>query len=189
MYAGRSGPGLLAENRSQGRKTVARDHDAPAALRPREERCHCPRGQASLRAQTPQVDRWHWQLAIFLAAAFLVFSRVPHCFLHAQFSAEDGHVWFADAYNLGWKALFRSQDGYYQTLPRVAAALALLFPISAAPLVLNLIGTVCQVLPVNVLLSSRCRTWGPLHVRAVLAFLYLALPNSSQLQVTVTEAQ
>ena len=71
--------------------------------------------------------RWYWQLAGVCAAIALIFSRQPDAFLHAQFFAEDGKVWFADAYNSGWfTSLFRAQDGYFQTLPRLAAALSLL---------------------------------------------------------------
>src|SRR5580704_15197224 len=74
-------------------------------------------------------------IALFLVACALIVSRRPDAIFHAQFFAEDGHVWFADAYNYGWlHALFRSQDGYYQVLPRLIASLALLVPMTAAPL-------------------------------------------------------
>jgi hypothetical protein len=132
----------------------------------------------------------YWQIASLLAAAALIFSRQPEALLHPQFYGEDGHVWFADAYNRGWLvSLFRTQDGYFQTLPRLAAALALVLPLRFAPLVTNLVGFAVQLLPVPVLLSSRLRNWGPLRFRAALAFLYVALPNSRELNLTVTEAQ
>ena len=95
------------------------------------------------------------QSAIFLLACAVIVSRRPDAIFHAQFYAEDGHVWFADAYNLGWwHALFRAQDGYFQTLPRLAAALALLAPLSLAPLVLNIAAVAVEALPVNILLSG-----------------------------------
>lgn len=131
-----------------------------------------------------------WQMAALCIAAALVFSRQPDALLHAQFYGEDGHVWFADAYNRGWfAALFRTQDGYLQTLPRLAAALALIGPLRFAPLVTNLAGFAVQLLPVPVLLSSRLRRWGPLGFRAMLAFVYVALPNSRELNLSITEAQ
>ena len=44
-----------------------------------------------------------WQQGIlFLLACAVIVSRRPEAIFHAQFYAEDGHVWFADAYNLGW---------------------------------------------------------------------------------------
>lgn len=99
------------------------------------------------------ISAWQ-QVVIFLLACAVVISRRPDVILHAQFYAEDAHVWFADAYNLGWwRALFNAQDGYFQTVPRLGAALALLAPMARAPLVMNAIAIAVQVLPVNLLFS------------------------------------
>jgi hypothetical protein len=134
--------------------------------------------------------RWYWQVLVLCAAAALIISRQPQAFFHAQFYGEDGHVWFADAYNRGWLTpLFRTQDGYFQTLPRLAAALALVWPLAFAPLVMNIVGLTVQILPVPVLLSGRLSNWGSLRFRGVLAVVYLVMPNCSELNVTVTEAQ
>jgi hypothetical protein len=133
---------------------------------------------------------WYWQLAVVCAAIALVFSRQPDAFSHAQFFAEDGSIWFADAYNSGWfTSLFKAQDGYFQTLPRLAAALSLLAPLPLSPLVMNLAGLLIQILPVPLLLSSRLSTWGSLSLRATLAFTYLVMPNCSEMNVTIGQAQ
>jgi hypothetical protein len=132
-----------------------------------------------------------WQHgAIFLVSCLILVTRRPDAVFHAQFYAEDGHVWFADAYNLGWwHALFRAQDGYFQTFPRLAAALALLAPLALAPMALNLAALAVQVLPVNLLLWSRSSAWGSLRFRALLAIAYLALPNSREMTIAVTSSQ
>src|SRR5664280_1271684 len=123
---------------------------------------------------------WRWHVLAFVAAAGLVVSRRPDAIVHAQFFAEDGHVWFADAYNRGWfTSLFRTQDGYFQTLPRLAAALSLLVPLSWAALVINLIGLIIQILPVPLLLSRRLSRLGSLQLRAALAFVYICLLYTS----------
>ena len=132
-----------------------------------------------------------WQHgAAFLFACAILFARRPDAILNPQFRAEDGRVWFADAYNLGWwPALFQAHTGYFQTLPRLGASLALLVPLALAPLVLNLIAIAVQALPVNLLLSSRSHAWGNLRFRALLAGLYLALPNCAELSCGITESQ
>jgi hypothetical protein len=132
-----------------------------------------------------------WQhLLIYLFACAVIVTRRPDAILHAQFWAEDGHVWFADAYNYGWWVpLFHTQDGYLQILPRLAASVALLVPIYLAPLVMNLVAIAVQALPVNILLSSRSVAWGTLRFRALLAALYLVLPNSRELSAVVTQSQ
>ena len=142
-------------------------------------------------AEAPKTGlSWPWQIFLFLIAAAAVVSRRPDAVLHAQFFAEDGMFWYADAYNIGWlHALFIPHTGYFQTLPRLTAALSLLLPLQFAPLLLNAIAIVIQVLPATLLLSSRLALWGPLYSRALMAAFYIALPNSHELDAAITEAQ
>jgi hypothetical protein len=132
-----------------------------------------------------------WQhIAVFFIAFAVIVSRRPDAILNAQFWNEDGHVFFADAYNFGWWAtLFRIYEGYVHLLPRLGADLALLVPLSFAPLVLNLIAIGFQILPVNLLLSPRSSTWGSLRFRALLAGMYLALPNCFEVNANITGSQ
>jgi hypothetical protein len=108
---------------------------------------------------------------------------------HPQFYAEDGHVWFADAYNRGWfTSLFLAFGGYIQVLPRIGAAFALLLPYAFVPLFLNSIAFAFQALPVNFLISHRSASLGKLKFRMMLAAVYLALPNSYEVFSGITNA-
>lgn len=128
--------------------------------------------------------------AIFLFACAVIASRRPDAILNAQFWNEDGHVFFADAYNFGWwAALFRTYEGYFHVLPRLGASLALLVPLRFAPLVLNLIAIGLQALPVNLLLSPRSSVWGPFRYRVMLAVAYLSLPNCWEINAIITSSQ
>jgi hypothetical protein len=130
-----------------------------------------------------------WAVAIAVTVA-LLFLRRPDAVLHAQFWAEDGVVWFADAYNLGGlKALLRPLDGYLQTLPRLACAAALWAPLERAPLVTNLIALVIEALPALFLVSSRMRNLGPLALRCALALLLLFVPDSSEVHAAITDSE
>ena len=130
------------------------------------------------------------QLLVFFVCAALIVSRRPDALFNPQFFAEDGSIWYPEAYMSGWlAALFHSRNGYFQTLPRLASAIALITPLRFAPLVMNLIGITIQVLPVNLLVSARCRNWGPLFARAIMAILYLALPNTRELDAAPEEGQ
>jgi hypothetical protein len=134
--------------------------------------------------------RWRGQILVFLLAVLIVISRRPDVVRHAQFYAEDGAVWFADAYNLGWvHSLTLPAGGYLNTLQRLVAAVALLFPLRFAPLVLNVFGIVIQAAPAWFLLTRRCANWGTLPARGLQAAIYLALPNSHEVHVVITNAQ
>lgn len=130
------------------------------------------------------------QVSVFLAAVLIVISRRPDAVFHPQFWAEDGAVWFAQAHSLGaWRALLQPETGYFCMLPRLAAAMAQLVPLSAAPLLFNLIAIVVQVLPVNFLVSSRFASLASLPSRMLIGLLYLALPNSFEVNANITNAQ
>jgi len=130
-----------------------------------------------------------WQAVVFFAALVAVFSRLPGAFLHPQFFAEDGWVWYQQAYNLHWlRSLGIAQAGYLQTFPRLVAGVALLFPMQWAPLIMSLAGAVIQVLPVTALLSRRCAPWGPLRLRFLMAVLYLAIPDAPEIHIVLTNA-
>jgi len=130
-----------------------------------------------------------WAVAISVTAA-LLFLRRPDALLRAQFWAEDGVVWFADAYNFGaLKALLRARDGYLQTLPRLASAVALWAPLVRAPLVTNLIALVIEALPPLFLVSARMRNLGPLGLRCTLALLLLFVPDASEVHAAITDSE
>jgi hypothetical protein len=129
-------------------------------------------------------------IAIFLFACAVIISRRPDAIFNAQFWNEDGHVFFADAYNFGWwAALFRTYEGYLDVVPRLGASLALLVPLCFAPLVTNLLAIGLQALPANLLLSSRSSAWGSLGYRAVLVVAYLALPDCRELNANISHSQ
>lgn len=132
-----------------------------------------------------------WLLATMAAfASLLVFTRRPDAVLAAQFWAEDGKHWYADAYNLGpLVALFLPHDGYFQTISRLVAAASLLVPLQAAPYVFNLAALALQVLPAVFFVSSRSAALVPsLAIRMAIAVLYLALPAPRELHANITNA-
>ena len=130
-----------------------------------------------------------WAIAIAVTATLLVFRR-PDAVFHAQFWAEDGVVWFADAYNHGGlRALLFARDGYLQVFPRLGAAAALWVPLVHAPLVMNLIALAIESVPPLFLLSTRMRNLGPLGLRCGLALLYLFVPDSSEVHAIITDSQ
>jgi hypothetical protein len=138
--------------------------------------------------ESPQA--WWRILGVFFLACIVVIARRPGSVFNPQFYAEDGQVFFQDAYNNGWwSSLLCPHVGYFQAVPRIGAALALLVPLSFAPLVLNLIAIAGQALPASLLISSRSARWGSLRYRCLLAATYLVLPNLSELGTNITNVQ
>lgn len=129
-----------------------------------------------------------FHVAIFVVSFLILFSRRPDAILNAQFYAEDGARWFAEAYQFGWRCLLMPESGYLQTASRLVALLSLLFPFAQAPLVMNLCALAVQISPVNIFLSSRFDSI-PIRLRLVACFVYLALPNSFEVHANTTNMQ
>ncbi len=129
-----------------------------------------------------------FHLAIFVIGFLIVLTRRPDALFNAQFLAEDGRVWFPDAYDYGLRSLLLPAFGYLHTLTRLIALLAQLFPFSAAPLIMNLGAIAIQILPVNLFLSSRFSGIG-LPIRLLAGFLYLAFPNTQEIDANITTLQ
>jgi hypothetical protein len=129
-----------------------------------------------------------FHLLVFLTAAAIVVSRRPDALFNAQFFAEDGAVWFPDAYNFGFRCLVLTNGGYLHTLTRLIALLSVLFPFIAAPVVMNLCALFVQVLPANLFLSDRFSQI-PMVWRLLWAFLYVALPDSFEIDANITTIQ
>lgn len=130
-------------------------------------------------------------MALAAALVLLAFiSRRPDAVTHAQFWAEDGTIWYADAYNHGLAALLWPYNGYLQELSRLVADLAQPLPLLAVPLVFNVVALAVQVLPAAMLLSPRFDAALPsLSFRLLAVALYTGLPNSHEIDANLTNAQ
>jgi hypothetical protein len=117
---------------------------------------------------------------LFVVAVAIIVLRRPDAFLNPQFWAEDGKIFYQDAYNRGiLTALFLPYAGYLDGFGRLIASFSQLFPLSWAPLLFNLSVVLIRLLTVGLIVSPRFFGLVPdLRVRLFLSFLFLALPNS-----------
>jgi len=73
----------------------------------------------SASARPPVVRARFW--LFFLLAFAVIALRNPDWWVHPQFVAEDGVVFFREQLLDGWRALFRPYNGYLHTIPRLFA--------------------------------------------------------------------
>ncbi|MEH2198985.1 hypothetical protein [Nostoc sp.] len=139
-------------------------------------------------------SRWrllYVHVMMLIVAFILIISRRPDAILNPQFWAEDGTVFYAQAYNNGiLNTLFSPYAGYLDTVARLTAAFSMLFSLKSAPLVFNLIAIIIQILPVTFLISSRFSKLIPnINYRVCISFLYLALPGCYEVHANITNTQ
>nr|DAM64850.1 MAG TPA: hypothetical protein [Caudoviricetes sp.] len=119
-------------------------------------------------------------VAIFFAIILVIIMRRPDIITHAQPWAEDGRFWLQDAYNNGMlNAIFIPENGYFQTISRLTYSLALLFGLSKAALVANIIGILIRASFVVFIISGRM-AFAHIAYRATVAIYVLLMPNIAE---------
>jgi hypothetical protein len=135
--------------------------------------------------------RWYIQFGIFLIACLITILRRIDIISYPQFWAEDGTVWYEDAYNLGViQPFFIPVAGYLQTVSRLVGLISQIIPLVYAPLFFNVVAIGIKAVPVYLLFSTRFSKIIPsLKTKFLLAFLYVSLPNTQEVFANVTNAQ
>lgn len=130
-------------------------------------------------------------LAVAVVAVAAVVARRPAAVTHPALWAEDGKYWFADAYNQGpWAPLAHAHTGYLQTFSRLVADLGLLLPLRQVPALFAAAAIAVQVLPAVLVASRRFEAAVPSRwARLAAAGVYLAVPNSFEVDANLTNAQ
>ncbi len=126
-----------------------------------------------------------------IASLLILYTRRPDALTNPQFWAEDGRVWFAQAYNQGIiYSLTTPEAGYFQTISRLTAIFSQYFPFDYAPLIFNLVAVAAKIFVVQFILSKRVTNFLPaLWMRIFAAFFYLAIPHSYETHANLTNAQ
>lgn len=136
-------------------------------------------------------EGYTFYLLSIYASVLILFTRRPDVFQNPQFWAEDGKIWYEQAYHQGlFFSLTTPVAGYLQTICRLVATFSQLFPLAYAPLIFNLTAIVAKVLVVQFILSKRLTNCLPaLWMRLLVAFLYLAVPHSYEAHGNLTNVQ
>lgn len=128
---------------------------------------------------------WIAILCITFAAIVL---RRPDIILNAQPWAEDGVVWMQNIHNNGFfSTIFLPQNGYYQTISKLAFWLGLSFGVEHAALIANVVAILIRCFMVIFLLSNRLRSINICY-RISIAIYFILMPNIDEGYVNITNA-
>ena len=120
---------------------------------------------------------------LILGACFILFCRRPEALLEPQLFAEDGAIFFKDAYELSfWSSIFKTYAGYFHVIPRILAEFASLFPVRYVPVLYNSFSLMIAAV-------SCCWIWLPHFrhlirsdlLRLLLVLMLLLSPNQEAL--------
>lgn len=134
--------------------------------------------------------KFFYYLFFSLVSVLIIISRRPDAITNPQFWAEDGAVWYANAYNIGaLKPIFLAPAGHFETVPNVVAAIAQLFPLIYGPLIFNIVAIIIQLLPIILIISPRFNKFVPsLPIKLFLILIYLLMPNTSEVYINLSNS-
>lgn len=128
-------------------------------------------------------------ILLFICVFIIIVLRRPDIILNAQPWAEDGTLWMANIYNDSLlTSLISSENGYFQTISRLAYGIGLFFGISNAALISNIIAISIRCFFVLFLLSDRMRLIDIFYRIAVVIY-FIFMPNLAEGYVNITNAQ
>lgn len=133
-----------------------------------------------------KTERYLAWTCLFSVIFFVIASRRPDIIFNAQPWAEDGKIWIENIYNNGfWSSVLLPQNGYYQTISRLTYGVALLFGISKAALISNIIAISIRCFFVMFVLSERLSII-KIQYRIAAVIYFLLMPNLSEGYVNIT---
>lgn len=124
--------------------------------------------------------------ALFAFCFVVMVMRRPDLISNPQFWAEDGRIWYAQAHNLGWfNSIILPQNGYYQTISKIIAAISLNFSLASAPLVMNIIAISIRCALLLFIMSSRVSCLSIVN-RAIISAFILFMPHLDEVHANIT---
>lgn len=127
-------------------------------------------------------------IVIFFITFVIIVLRRPDILFNAQPWAEDGVVWMQFIHNNGFfSTIFEPQNGYYQTISKLAFGLGLSFGVEYAALTANVLAISLRCFMVMFLLSQRFKDIN-IWYKLALAVYFLLMPNIDEGYVNITNA-
>ncbi len=122
-----------------------------------------------------------------LAFAFVVLAlRRPDILLSPQQWAEDGPVWFQQAYNDGpLQALLRTHTSYFQTFSRLVFGISTALPLEHVPVFGNVNALLVRAATIAFLFTRRFG-WVDVRAKLVLLAYFLLMPGLEEVHANVT---
>lgn len=106
--------------------------------------------------------KWHTFIFVFIASVFY-FIRASDYILRPQLYAEDGIIWLADAYHLGFKSIFMPLNGFFHFPERLLGFIAAHISLYDAPLIFNLAGAGIFVLMAYYFFTPRTKLFNTMY--------------------------
>ena len=128
------------------------------------------------------LDYRNWKFsALWVVVSGIILARIPIFWSTGEFVAEDGWVYFAEAFNNTWiNSLLTPYSGYFHLVPRILAEVFSPLPVAAQPFIYAFTGIGLNALILSVFYLPNFRILMPLDAARVSVCIVLALAQNSE---------
>ena len=129
-------------------------------------------------------------IGLLLLLLFIFLVRAKNMLAVAQFSHEDGKIFFQSAFQYGFQSIFHPYHGYFHTIQRIIAYTCSLLPMDFAPYIFNFFAFMINFLPVLLILNSRTdKLFDNYSHKIVFSLIFLLCPANSFTFIMLTNIQ
>lgn len=130
-------------------------------------------------------------LSVLIIYVVLILIRVPEIIWPGRFWAEEGTIYFREAYtHMPWDVVTTTNQGYYSLFNKLASIAAVhTVPLRFAPVITMLFALAVQILPVVLLLFSQLRSLASRFSQICAVVLVLLVQPNQEVWLNTTNSQ
>jgi len=126
---------------------------------------------------------------ILISSVIVVIIRHIEFFIYPRFWAEEGRVYFLDAYINKFSSLWDSHQGYYSIIPNFATYFATYAPLEYAPLVTTFISFLVQLLPFYLILINKSDLLNTSFKKILASMVILFIAHTGEIWLNTITSQ
>ena len=130
-----------------------------------------------------------YNIIILVGAILLIVTRHVDFIIYPRFWAEEGSVYFLDAYTFGASSLWHAHQGYYSIIPNFSTYFATFVPLEFAPIITTLIAFVVQVVPFYLINISKSEFFNTSFKKLLASMIILFVGNTEQIWLNTITSQ
>ena len=140
--------------------------------------------------KTETKQRNHYiTLSIIPLALALLFFRETDLFFNPRFWAEEGNVYFYDAYVNGASSLLHGHQGYFSLIPNFATYLATLFSLDMAPYLTLTSALIVQLIPFILISHSKSEFLDSPYKKIIASLIVMFAGNTEEIWLNTINSQ
>lgn len=136
-----------------------------------------------------KLDERRKLIFLLLFVFCIIFFRQMDFFLNPRFWAEEGNVYFFDAYINGFSAIFHAHQNYFSIVPNVSTYISTLLPLEYAPLSTLFFSTMVMLIPAFLIVFSKSKYLAGFFTKIIAILIIYFVSNTEEVWLNTINSQ